>query len=202
MYKKIKILGDILENSKIFKNLHIILVEGTECSGKSAWIQNYLEQNGSNNIEVISDWTFLRNSDDTFAKKYILSLGDEERFYFLAALRKRQLKYLNSLNDFVDFKKGRREEKKILLIDRGIFSTIVLHQESISRKMLAIEHFIPDEVIFMDTDPLEIEKRSFKREVKNKMDEIDLKEITKQQKEFKLLYNFYNIYMEGREQKQ
>lgn len=194
-FSKKEIMKNLVKNGKKLNNIKVILVEGTEASGKTTFIKKYYDDNKHiEDITILSDWTFLpkiqnyKISSD-LTKEKILELNEKDRAFLIKKMRVELSNFLLKEDEkmqllFQSVKDSSVLKPKTFLIDRGFFSTIVLHDLENIQWLVKVFHVLPNNIFLLKEEPNVIKQRIENRENNNALDNIDLKEITNQIKLF------------------
>tara|TARA_Y100000591_G_scaffold324668_1_gene344431 strand:+ start:233 stop:850 length:618 start_codon:yes stop_codon:yes gene_type:complete len=168
----------------------LIIFEGIECSGKSTQLKNVV--------------IFLKKNKKKFL--YLREPGGSNNSEKLRKLILNKKSDFNKFSDFLLYMASRSEniekiikkyyKKKIILIDRFIYSTLAYQHygfginknliESLNNYLLT--NIKPDHIFFHTVSNKNLKKRLQKRRIKNKYDKFDFKYYTKVQNGFKKIF--------------
>ncbi len=170
--------------------LPLIIFEGIECSGKSTQLKNvviFLKKNkkkflylrepgGSNNSEKLRKLILNKKSDFNKFTDFLL--------------------YMASRSENIEKIIKKNYKKKIILIDRFIYSTLAYQHYGFGINKNLIEtlnnylltNIKPDHIFFHTVSNKNLKKRLQKRKIKNKYDKFDFKYYIKVQNGFKKIF--------------
>ena len=170
--------------------LPLIIFEGIECSGKSTQLKNvviFLKKNkkkflylrepgGSNNSEKLRKLILNKKSDFNKFTDFLL--------------------YMASRSENIEKIIKKNYKKKIILIDRFIYSTLAYQHYGFGINKNLIEtlnnylltNIKPDHIFFHTVSNKNLKKRLQKRRIKNKYDKFDFKYYIKVQNGFKKIF--------------
>ncbi len=168
----------------------LIIFEGIECSGKSTQLKNVVN--------------FLKKNKKKFL--YLREPGGSNNSEKLRKLILNKKSDFNKFTDFLLYMASRSEniekiikkyyKKKIILIDRFIYSTLAYQHygfginknliESLNKYLLT--NIKPDHIFFHTVSNKNLKKRLQKRRIKNKYDKFNFKYYTKVQNGFKKIF--------------
>ena len=168
----------------------LIIFEGIECSGKSTQLKNVVN--------------FLKKNKKKFL--YLREPGGSNNSEKLRKLILNKKSDFNKFTDFLLYMASRSEniekiikkyyKKKIILIDRFIYSTLAYQHygfginknliESLNKYLLT--NIKPDHIFFHTVSNKNLKKRLQKRKIKNKYDKFDFKYYIKVQNGFKKIF--------------
>ena len=168
----------------------LIIFEGIECSGKSTQLKNVVN--------------FLKKNKKKFL--YLREPGGSNNSEKLRKLILNKKSDFNKFTDFLLYMASRSEniekiikkyyKKKIILIDRFIYSTLAYQHygfginknliESLNKYLLT--NIKPDHIFFHTVSNKNLKKRLQKRRIKNKYDKFDFKYYIKVQNGFKKIF--------------
>ena len=168
----------------------LIIFEGIECSGKSTQLKNvviFLKKNkkkflylrepgGSNNSEKLRKLILNKKSDFNKFTDFLL--------------------YMASRSENIEKIIKKNYKKKIILIDRFIYSTLAYQHYGFGINKNLIEtlnnylltNIKPDHIFFHTVSNKNLKKRLHKRRIKNKYDKFDFKYYIKVQNGFKKIF--------------
>ena len=168
----------------------LIIFEGIECSGKSTQLKNVVN--------------FLKKNKKKFI--YLREPGGSNNSEKLRKLILNKKSDFNKFTDFLLYMASRSEniekiikkyyKKKIILIDRFIYSTLAYQHYGFGINKNLIEYLNkylltnikPDHIFFHTVSNKNLKKRLQKRRIKNKYDKFDFKYYIKVQNGFKKIF--------------
>ena len=168
----------------------LIIFEGIECSGKSTQLKNVVN--------------FLKKNKKKFI--YLREPGGSNNSEKLRKLILNKKSDFNKFTDFLLYMASRSEniekiikkyyKKKIILIDRFIYSTLAYQHYGFGINKNLIEtlnnylltNIKPDHIFFHTVSNKNLKKRLRKRRIKNKYDKFDFKYYNKVQNGFKKIF--------------
>ena len=168
----------------------LIIFEGIECSGKSTQLKNVV--------------IFLKKNKKKFL--YLREPGGSNNSEKLRKLILNKKSDFNKFTDFLLYMASRSEniekiikkyyKKKIILIDRFIYSTLAYQHYGFGINKNLIEYLNkylltnikPDHIFFHTVSNKNLKKRLQKRRIKNKYDKFNFKYYTKVQNGFKKIF--------------
>ena len=168
----------------------LIIFEGIECSGKSTQLKNVVN--------------FLKKNKKKFL--YLREPGGSNNSEKLRKLILNKKSDFNKFTDFLLYMASRSEniekiikknyKKKIILIDRFIYSTLAYQHYGFGINKNLIEtlnnylltNIKPDHIFFHTVSNKNLKKRLQKRRIKNKYDKFDFKYYIKVQNGFKKIF--------------
>ena len=168
----------------------LIIFEGIECSGKSTQLKNVV--------------IFLKKNKKKFL--YLREPGGSNNSEKLRKLILNKKSDFNKFSDFLLYMASRSEniekiikkyyKKKIILIDRFIYSTLAYQHYGfginknliVSLNNYLLTNIIPDHIFFHTVSNKNLKKRLRKRRKKNKYDKFDFKYYNKVQNGFKKIF--------------
>ena len=168
----------------------LIIFEGIECSGKSTQLKNVVN--------------FLKKNKKKFI--YLREPGGSNNSEKLRKLILNKKSDFNKFTDFLLYMASRSEniekiikkyyKKKIILIDRFIYSTLAYQHYGFGINKNLIEYLNkylltnikPDHIFFHTVSNKNLKKRLQKRRIKNKYDKFNFKYYTKVQNGFKKIF--------------
>ena len=168
----------------------LIIFEGIECSGKSTQLKNVV--------------IFLKKNKKNFL--YLREPGGSNNSEKLRKLVLNKKSDFNKFTDFLLYMASRSEnmekiikkyyKKKIILIDRFIYSTLAYQHYGfgINKKLIeSLNNYLltnikPDHIFFHTVSNKNLKIRLRKRRIKNKYDKFDFKYYNKVQNGFKKIF--------------
>ena len=168
----------------------LIIFEGIECSGKSTQLKNVV--------------IFLKKNKKKFL--YLREPGGSNNAEKLRKLILNKKSDFNKFTDFLLYMASRSEniekiikkyyKKKIILIDRFIYSTLAYQHYGFGinkNLILTLNNYLlsnikPDHIFFHTVSNKNLKKRLKKRRIKNKYDKFDFKYYIKVQNGFKKIF--------------